>query len=109
MKILSAAEIREWDQFTIQHEPISSIDLMERASLAVVKWLLKHYPAATSYGIYCGKGNNGGDGLAIARILHEQHFPVSVHILESVVLNGLAVAATPAHRHTPACSLRLHR
>lgn len=82
MKILSAAEIREWDQYTIQHEPISSIDLMERASLAVVKWLLKHYPAATSYGIYCGKGNNGGDGLAIARILHEQHFPVSVHILE---------------------------
>ncbi len=82
MKILSAAEIRDWDQFTIQHEPISSIDLMERASLAVVKWLLKQYPAADSYGIYCGKGNNGGDGLAIARILHEQHFPVSVHILE---------------------------
>lgn len=82
MKILSAAEIRDWDQFTIHHEPISSIDLMERASLAVVKWLLKQYPAADSYGIYCGKGNNGGDGLAIARILHEQHFPVSVHILE---------------------------
>ena len=82
MKILSAAEIRDWDQFTIQHEPISSIDLMERASLAVVKWLLKQYPAADSYGIYCGKGDNGGDGLAIARNLHEQHFPVSVHILE---------------------------
>lgn len=82
MKILSAAEIRDWDQYTIQHEPISSINLMERASIAVVKWLLSHYPAAVSYGIYCGKGNNGGDGLAIARLLHEQHFPVSVHILE---------------------------
>jgi len=82
MKILSAAEIREWDQYTILHEPIASIDLMERASQAVVKWLLQHYPSADSYGIYCGKGNNGGDGLAIARLLHEQHFPVSVHILE---------------------------
>lgn len=82
MKILSAAEIRDWDQYTILHEPITSINLMERASVAVVKWLLTQYPAAESYGIYCGKGNNGGDGLAIARLLHEQHFPVSVHILE---------------------------
>ena len=69
MKILSAEEIRLWDQFTIQNEPISSIDLMERAAIACVDWLLKKYPDAPSFGIFCGKGNNGGDGLAIARLL----------------------------------------
>lgn len=82
MKILSAAEIREWDQYTIQHEPIASIDLMERAALACTNWIVQNFPEAPSFGIYCGKGNNGGDGLAIARMLSEQHYPVSVHILE---------------------------
>lgn len=82
MKILSAAEIREWDQYTIRHEPIASVDLMERASATCVQWLTKHYPEVSSFGIFCGKGNNGGDGLAIARMLMELHYKVSVHILE---------------------------
>lgn len=82
MKILSAAEIREWDQYTIQHEPVTSIDLMERASAACVAWLTGKYPDATSFGVFCGKGNNGGDGLAIARMLMERHYKVTVHILE---------------------------
>lgn len=82
MKILSAAEIREWDQFTIRHEPVASVDLMERAATATVEWLLRQYPDSPSVGIYCGKGNNGGDGLAIARLLLEQQYKVSVHILE---------------------------
>jgi hydroxyethylthiazole kinase-like uncharacterized protein yjeF len=82
MKILSAAEIREWDQYTIQHEPILSIDLMERAALACVNWITKEYPEVTSFGIFCGKGNNGGDGLAIARMLLERNYPVSIYILE---------------------------
>ena len=82
MKILSAAEIREWDQYTITHEPVASVDLMERAAAACVEWLMAHYPDAPSFGIYCGKGNNGGDGLAIARMLLERQYKVSVHILE---------------------------
>lgn len=82
MKILSALEIREWDQYTIQHEPIASIDLMERAALACTNWLTSAFPDATSFIIFCGKGNNGGDGLAIARMLTERHYKVSVHILE---------------------------
>ncbi len=82
MKILSAAEIREWDQYTIQHEPIRSIDLMERAATACVNWVTKEYPEATSFGIFCGKGNNGGDGLAIARMLLERNYPVTIYILE---------------------------
>lgn len=82
MKILSAPQIRQWDEYTIQHEPISSIDLMERAAIRCTEWLVEHYPAATSFGIFCGKGNNGGDGLAIARMLIERNYAVTVHILE---------------------------
>jgi NAD(P)H-hydrate epimerase len=82
MKVLSAEEIRLWDQYTIKHEPIASIDLMERAAGKCVEWLLQKYPDAASFSIFCGKGNNGGDGLAIARMLMEQNFSVTVHILE---------------------------
>lgn len=82
MKILSAEEIRLWDQFTIENEPIFPIDLMERAATKCTEWLLDRYPDALSFGIFCGKGNNGGDGLAIARMLMEKNYPVIVHILE---------------------------
>jgi NAD(P)H-hydrate epimerase len=82
MKILSAEEIRLWDQYTIANEPITSINLMERAAGKCVEWLLQQYPDVVSFSIFCGKGNNGGDGLAIARMLIEQNFPVTVHILE---------------------------
>ncbi len=84
MKILSAEEIRLWDQYTIEHEPISSIKLMERAAGKCADWLLQQYPDTASYCIFCGKGNNGGDGLAIARILLEQDFSVTVFILEPI-------------------------
>lgn len=82
MKVLTADEIREWDQYTIQHEPIPSISLMERASTACVNWLTVNFPDAPGFEIFCGKGNNGGDGLAIARLLMERHYSVTVHILE---------------------------
>jgi NAD(P)H-hydrate epimerase len=79
MKILSAEEIRNWDQFTIEHEPISSIDLMERAASRVTEWILEHYPNHP-YSIFCGKGNNGGDGLAVARQLLQDRPAAIVHI-----------------------------
>src|SRR5215813_11722085 len=82
MKILSAEEIRLWDQYTIKHEPVSSIDLMERAATKCVEWLEANVPFDSRFNIFCGKGNNGGDGLAIARLLAERNYPVSVYILE---------------------------
>ena len=82
MKILSAAEIRLWDQYTIENEPIHSIDLMERAAARCTNWLLQQYPDGPSFAIFCGKGNNGGDGLAIARMLMENSYPVAIYILE---------------------------
>lgn len=82
MKILSAAQIREWDQYTIRHEPIASIDLMERAAAACFNWLDENGWLVSRFAVYCGKGNNGGDGLAIARMLAERGCTVAVHILE---------------------------
>lgn len=82
MKLFSAEEIRQWDQYTIQHEPIASIDLMERAAGTCVDWLERNNYTDKPFHIFCGKGNNGGDGLAIARMLSERKLSVNVHILE---------------------------
>lgn len=71
LPLLTSPQIREADAYTIAHEPISSVELMERASKAFVGWFVNHFPdKKQSISIYCGTGNNGGDGLAIARILH---------------------------------------
>jgi hydroxyethylthiazole kinase-like uncharacterized protein yjeF len=81
MKIFSATQIRVWDNFTIQQEPISSIDLMERASRTFVDWFVeKISDTSKPISIFCGQGNNGGDGLAIARILQEYFYQVEIYI-----------------------------
>lgn len=82
MKLLSAAQIRDWDQYTIKHEPVSSLQLMERASKACTRWLLQNV-LSDRFFIFCGKGNNGGDGLAIARLLANAGKDCHVLILES--------------------------
>lgn len=70
MKILATEQIREADRYTIKNEPIASIDLMERAANAFVQQLEKDFPdRSIPKIIICGSGNNGGDGLAITRIL----------------------------------------
>ena len=82
MKIFTAQQIQDWDAYTIAHEPITSIKLMERAALACTGFILSRYYGNTSFKIFCGKGNNGGDGLAIARLLIANGVPVSVYIIE---------------------------
>ncbi|TAH00684.1 MAG: NAD(P)H-hydrate dehydratase [Sphingobacteriales bacterium] len=82
MKIFTAEQIRAWDHYTIQHEPISSIDLMERAAKASTDHILKNFPRGTPFHVLCGPGNNGGDGLAIARLLFEAGQPVIVYVSE---------------------------
>ncbi|MCU0375815.1 MAG: NAD(P)H-hydrate dehydratase [Chitinophagaceae bacterium] len=69
MYLYAAAQLRAWDAFTIAKEPITSVELMERAAVAVADWLLYNMPANSQYVICCGRGNNGGDGLAVARFL----------------------------------------
>lgn len=75
LPLLTSAQIREADAYTIANEPISSIDLMERASKAFVSWFCNHFQdKRKSITVYCGTGNNGGDGLAIARMLYEHQY-----------------------------------
>lgn len=71
MKILPVEKIREADAFTIKNEPIDSVDLMERAASKVYEWFMKRCKTKeVSVKIFCGIGNNGGDGLALARMLY---------------------------------------
>ena len=83
MKIFSVEQIREWDSYTIKNEPIKSIDLMECAATACFDWIVQNFDDAFHFKIFCGKGNNGGDGLAIARLLKSIKYHVSVFILDS--------------------------
>ena len=82
VQILSAEQIRAWDQYTILHEPISSIDLMERAAKKCVEWIKARNWSQRRFHIFCGKGNNGGDGLAIGRMLLDEGYNISIYILE---------------------------
>ncbi len=82
MLLLSAQQIEEWDAFNMQHEPIQSIDLMERAAERCVDWISANNFSDKKIKIFCGKGNNGGDGLAIARLLLRKNYDVQVYILE---------------------------
>ncbi len=81
MKILSADQIKAWDAYSIREESIASIELMERAGRAFVTWFIERYDATQKVGIVCGTGNNGGDGLAIARLLNDWNYPVKVWIV----------------------------
>jgi len=86
MKILSTSQIRQADQYTIMHEPISSADLMERAATQVFEWLVDHVGKDREINIFCGKGNNGGDGLVVARLLSEKGYDVKVYLLGDLAM-----------------------
>ncbi len=83
MKIFTAAQIREWDNYTIKEEPVAAIDLMERAATACFTWIKENIATTKSFTIFCGSGNNGGDGLVIARLLQKAKYSVGVYVLES--------------------------
>lgn len=80
MKILTGTQIKEADRYTIVHEPISSIDLMERASNAIAEWICNNISKTSPLLFLIGKGNNGGDGLAVARILFHAGYDCSVYL-----------------------------
>ena len=82
MKIFSTAQIKKWDAFTTENEPVKSINLMERAAANCYHWLIKNNFAEKQFRVFCGKGNNGEDGLAIARLLLQNNYRVTVYILE---------------------------
>ena len=81
MKILTSSQIKHCDSVTIE-KGISSLGLMERASKSCADWLETNFDTDRSFSIFCGNGNNGGDGFAIARLLYEKGFDVDVFINE---------------------------
>lgn len=80
MKIFTSAQIHELDRYTIEHEPISSIDLMERAAKAITHAIKERWGKATPIVVFAGPGNNGGDALAVARLLAETGYLIDVYL-----------------------------
>src|SRR5690242_16741385 len=80
-RVVTAEQVRQADAYTIAHEPIASIDLMERAASACSAWLLAQFPADAAFAVLAGMGNNGGDGSAIARHLFEAGRSVRVIVV----------------------------
>ena len=74
MKLFTTGQIRRWDEATILEERIQSVDLMERAAKACAESILGLNPGKVPVHIFCGPGNNGGDGLAITRLLQGYDF-----------------------------------
>ncbi len=79
MKIFSNKQIRQIDEYTIRHEPISSAGLMERASLELFRWIKNASLKPGRILVFSGPGNNGGDGLALARMLFLARFDVEAY------------------------------
>jgi NAD(P)H-hydrate epimerase len=81
MKILPIEEVRNADAYTIANEPIQSIDLMERAATQLYKWIKKRIAKKQAIRVFAGLGNNGGDGLAVARLLSNKGYKVEVNVI----------------------------
>ncbi len=80
MKIFSGNSIKKLDAYTIEHEPISSFDLMERAAQALTEAICEGWEKETPITVFAGPGNNGGDALAVARMMAEREYNVEVYL-----------------------------
>ena len=96
MKFFPTSAIREIDAYTIEHEPVASIDLMERAARVLSMAILDRY-AGRSFAVFAGAGNNGGDGLAVARMLHNAGCGVQAWVIN------------PKGKLSPDCAVNLIR
>ena len=83
MKIFSAQQIYNADKFTIEKQQITSDVLMERAATKLFEWIHARLRGTTTVQIklFCGIGNNGGDGMVLARLLQEHGYAIEVHVV----------------------------
>lgn len=81
-KIVSVAQIREAENYSIKKESISSLELMENAALSFVKALEKQKIASKKIIVVCGVGNNGGDGFAVCRLLRDKGIDASAMLIK---------------------------
>ena len=80
MKIFTGAQVKELDKYTIEHEPIKSEDLMERAADALTRAITASWGTDTAVVVFAGPGNNGGDALAVARMLAEKDYRTTAYL-----------------------------
>lgn len=80
MKLFTTSDIRKLDKYTIENEPVSSIDLMERAGKRLTEEIMSRYDSSHNIYIFAGQGNNGGDALVIARLLLSKSYRVFVYL-----------------------------
>ena len=80
MKIFTSAQVHELDKYTIENEPIKSVDLMERAARALTQAIANNWSNNTPVIIFAGPGNNGGDALAVARMLIDKDYDVTAYL-----------------------------
>ena len=83
MKILASSQLKELDKYTIAHEPIASIDLMERAARALTDAVVRRWDSSFEVVVFAGPGNNGGDALAMARMLSQKGYHVEVFLFNT--------------------------
>lgn len=81
MKVLITEQIRKADEYTIGHEPVLSLDLMERAARGLAGYIEAQTWNFQTVRIFAGYGNNGGDGIALARLLSNKGRSVKLHVI----------------------------
>jgi len=107
MKLFLTNQIKELDAYTIKHEPIDSVDLMERAAQTFVNIFCQRFHDYNRIIIFAGPGNNGGDALAIARLLHLKDYLVDIYLFdpketlsEDCLVNKMQLLKLPQIRFT---------
>ncbi|MBC8591813.1 NAD(P)H-hydrate dehydratase [Oscillospiraceae bacterium N12] len=83
MKIFPSSSIKKLDAYTIEHEPIQSIQLMERAATALTEAICSRWDTETPVVVFAGPGNNGGDALAVARMLAEKGYKIEIFLFNT--------------------------
>ena len=83
MKILSSNQLKEFDKYTMEHETIASIDLMERAACSLTDAITLRWDTTYQMIVFAGPGNNGGDALAVARMLSQKGYHVEVYLFNT--------------------------
>jgi len=81
MRLFRCDQIKQIDDYTIKEEPVASKDLMERAAGQVLRWFLSRFERSRRIFVFAGPGNNGGDGLALARLLESNRYDTSVYYI----------------------------
>ena len=80
MKIFFTNKTKKLDRFTIENEPVKSIDLMERAASSVTFEIISRWKRNTPIVVFAGPGNNGGDALAVSRMLIEEGYTLDIYL-----------------------------